>query len=157
MENIEIKHFEQITDDLVNMFKILNADMNNNSPLRIRFGEDCFHDLKEMTDSFIVYHAEQPVGCAILVKESKETGIITNIYVAPDYRRHKLCCKLFDAVEAQAKKRGHILLLCDTWNELIPMQKAFLKGGYTEYKVVPDNDWEREYYDAGHNYWKLLA
>ena len=157
MESIEIKHFKKITGDLVDLFKILNADMNKNSPLRVKYGEDCFHDLRNMTDAFIAYHAEQPVGCVILEHQSKEVGIITNIYVAPDYRRIGLCSKFFNIVEAQARKRGYILLIGDTWNELAPMQKAFLKGGFTEYKVVTDNDMERESYEAGHNYWKLLV
>jgi len=157
MENYEIKHFELVTDDLVDLLKILNKDMNGHSPLRIEYEEDCFHDLNDMTDSFIVYKEKQPVGCAILVDKCKEVGIITNIYVAPECRRDGLCFKLFDAVEAQAKKRGYLLLISDTWNELIPMQKAFLKGGYTRYRVTPVNDWEIGYYNAGHNYWKLLV
>jgi len=37
------------------------------------------------------------------------------------------------------------------------MQKAFLKGGFTEYKVVCDNEEELAGYEAGHNYWKLLV
>ena len=157
MENIEIKRFELITEDLVDLFKLLNADMNENSPLRIKYGEDCFHDLAEMSDSFIAYSGAEPVGCAILVHKCKEVGIITNIYVAPEFRRHGLCFRLFEAVEEQAKKRGHIMLLSDTWNELLPMQKGFLNGGYTRYRVTPANDWETDYYDAGHNYWKLLV
>ena len=157
MENIKIRHFEKVTEDLVDLFKILNADMNENSPLRIKFDEDCFHDLRDMSDSFIAYSDAQPVGCAILVNKCKEIGIITNIYVAPDHRRHGLCYKLFEAVEKQAKIRGHIMLISDTWNELAPMQKAFQNGGFAEYKVVPVNDWEREYYPAGHNYWKMLT
>ena len=156
MENIEIRHYEVITGDLVDLFLILNSDMNEHSPLRIDYLEDCFHDLKDMTDSFIVYHQDRPVGCAILVNKCKEVGIITNIYVAPDFRRHGLCYKLFEAVEKQAKIRGHLLIISDTWNELIPMQKAFLNGGYTRYYLVPESDWEAGYYDAGHNYWKLL-
>jgi len=157
MENFEIKHSEKISNDLVDLFKILNKDMNDNSPLRIKYGEDCFHDLKDMTDSFIAYKEKKPVGCAILTKKSAEIGFITNIYVAPECRRYGLCFKLFDVVEEQARKRGHLLLVSDTWNELIPMQKAFLKGGYTEYKVVTDNDIDAGYYDAGINYWKLLV
>lgn len=157
MENYKIEHFEKITEDLVDVFKLLNDDMNENSPARVKYGEDCFHDLKDMTDSFIIYQNDKPVGCAILVFKCKEVGIITNIYVAPEHRRHKLCYKLFDVVEAQAKKRGHLMLLSDTWNEYIPMQKAFLNGGFIEYKVHPDNEWESEYYSSGHNYWKLLV
>ena len=157
MESIEIRRFEPITEDLVELFKALNKDMNANSPLRVSYGEDCFHDLKDMTDAFIAYDGDKPVGCAILVFRSKEVGVITNIYVAPDYRRNNLCGRLFEAVEARARERGHILLLSDTWNELIPMQKAFLSGGYAPYSVVPSNDWEAGYYDAGFNYWKLLV
>ena len=157
MEQIEIKRFELITDDLVDLFKLLNADMNEHSPLRVTYGEDCFHDLGEMTDSFIAYSGANPVGCAILVGKSKEVGIITNIYVAPDYRRHRLCYRLFDAVEEQARERGHIMLISDTWNELLPMQKGFLNGGYTRYAVKPANEWEIGYYNAGHNYWKMLV
>ena len=157
MERIELRHFEKITEDLVDLFKALNSDMNESSPVRTSYGEDCYHDLKEMTDSFIAYDEGKPVGCAILVNKCKEVGIITNIYVMPEYRRHGICNDLFGAVEAQAKKRGHILLISDTWNELVPMQKAFLKGGFTRYHVVPVNDWEVGYYSAGHNYWKLLV
>ena len=157
MENFEIRHNEKITDDLVDLLKILNKDMNEHSPLRIEYEEDCFHDLNDMTDSFIVYKENQPVGCAILVNRCKEVGFITNIYVAPDHRRYGICYMLFEAVEEQAKKRGHLLLVSDTWNELIPMQKAFDKGGYTRYRVVPVNDWEIGYYNAGLNYWKLLV
>jgi len=157
LENIEIKHYQIITDDLVDLFKLLNKDMNDHSPLRIKYGEDCFHDLKDMTDSFIAYKENKPVGCAILVNKTDEVGIITNIYVAPDCRRFGLCFRLFDVVEAQAKKRGHLILLSDTWNELIPMQKAFINGGYTRYDPVPANDFETEYYAAGLNYWKLLV
>ena len=156
MESIEIKHFEKITEDLVDLFKILNADMNDSSPLRIKYGEDCFHDLNTMTDSYIAYHEGKPIGCAILQCQCKEVGIVTDIYVAPDYRRHGLCYKFFDLVEAQARKRGHLMLIGDTWKELGPMQKAFLKGGFTEYKVVTNSNEERESYEAGHNYWKLL-
>lgn len=157
MGNYEIRHFETVTDDLVDMFKVLNKDMNGHSPLRIEYGEDCFHDLNEMTDSFIAYKENKPVGCAILVEKSKEVGVITNIYVAPECRRDGLCFKLFEVVENQAKIRGHLMLLSDTWNELIPMQKAFLKGGYKRYEVVPGTKWEIGYYSAGHNYWKLLV
>lgn len=157
MENIEIRHFELITEDLVDLFKMLNADMNKNSPLRVKYGEDCFHDLHDMTDAFIAYHAGKPIGCTILKYQSKEVGIVTNIYVAPDYRRHRLCFQFFNLAEEHAKKRGHILLIGDTWNELAPMQNAFLKGGFTEYRVAAASEEERESYDAGHNYWKLLA
>ena len=157
MENVEIKHYQTITNDLVDLFKLLNKDMNDNSPLRIKYGEDCFHDLKDMTDSFIAYRDKQPVGCAILVRKSDEVGFITNIYVTPDCRRSGICFRLFDVVEAQAKKRGHLILLSDTWNELIPMQKAFTNGGYTRYKLVSSNDWEAKYYNSGLNYWKLLV
>ena len=157
MENLEIRHYEKITEDLVDLFKILNIDMNENSPLRVKFGEDCFHDLHNMTDSFVAYVDEKPVGCAILQQHCREVGIITNIYVAPEYRKHGLCFKFFDVVEEQARKRGHIILIGDTWNEYIPMQKAFLKGGFIEYDLVPQNDCEREDFEAGHNYWKLLV
>jgi len=157
MEEIVIKHYESITCDLVDLFKRLNEDMNRNSQLRSEYGEDCFHDLKDMTDSFIAYVGAQPVGCAILVNKCKEVGIITNIYVSPDHRRGGLCYRLFKAVEAHAKIRGHLLLISDTWNELVPMQKAFLNGGYNRYRVTPVNDWEVGYYNAGHNYWKMLV
>jgi len=157
MESIIMKHFEVITEDLVDLFKALNKDMNDHSPLRVTYGEDCFHDLSETTDSFIAYSNDLPVACAVLVKKSKEVGVITNIYVKPEYRRHGLCYDLFDVVEAKAKQRGHLMIISDTWNELLPMQKAFLKGGYTRYQVVPVNDWEVGYYNAGHNYWKLLV
>jgi GNAT superfamily N-acetyltransferase len=154
--DIEIKHFETITDDLVELFKLLNNEMNEHSPLRVKYREDCFHDLKDMTDAFIAYDGESAIGCAILVRKNEEVGIVTNIYVAPDYRRHGLCYKLFDEVEARAKARGHIILVGDTWKELVPMQRAWIKGGFTEYKIIPTNSWEEEYYNSGHNYWKLL-
>ena len=157
MEKFEFKHFEKITEDLVDLFKLLNADMNSNSPLRMKYSEDCFHDLHDMTDAFIAYHGKQPVGCTILKYQSKEVGVVTNIYVAPEFRRSGLCYEFFRLAEAQARKRGHLLLTGDTWNELGPMQKAFLNGGYTEYKVAAENDEERAAYDAGHNYWKLLV
>jgi GNAT superfamily N-acetyltransferase len=154
---IEIRHFELIHEDLVDLFKALNAEMNESSTFRVKYSEDCYHDLKDTSDSFIAYHEGKPVGCAILVNKCKEVGVITNIYVAPEFRRFGICFMLFDAVEAQAKTRGHLLLISDTWNELVPMQKAFLKGGFTRYHVVPVNDWEVGYYKAGHNYWKLLV
>jgi len=66
MEKIEIRHYEKITEDLVDLFKLLNRDMNENSPLRIKYGEDCFHDLHDMTDAFIAYHNDKPIGCTIL-------------------------------------------------------------------------------------------
>ena len=156
MNNIEIKHYDKVTEDLVDLFKILNKDMNENSPLRVKYGEDCFHDLKDMTDSFVAYCDNEPVGCAILQQQSKEVGIITNIYVAPEHRKHGLCFKFFDVVEAQARKRGHIILIGDTWNEYVPMQKAFLKGGFKEYDIITDDKLEREHIEAGFDYWKLL-
>ena len=156
MENVTIKHFEGISEDLIDLLKKLNADMNEHSPLRVEYEEECFRDMKDMTDSFIAYLEDKPVGCAILVNKCKEVGIITDIYIIPEYRHRGLCYQLFEVVEAQAKKRGHIILISDTWNELVPMQKAFRKGGYTRYIVVPVNAWETGYYSAGHNYWKML-
>ena len=157
LKGIVIKRTEKVTKNLVDLFEILNTDMNCNSPLRVKFGEDCFHDLADMTDAFIAYHDFEPIGCAILKKQSKEIGIMTNIYTAPDFRKHGLFYKLLEAVEKRAKERGHLMLIGDTWKELIPMQRAWLKGGFTEYKVMPDNKVEKDYYEAGHNYWKLLA
>ena len=155
--NVIIKRYEKPTEELIDLFKLLNRDMNENSPPRIFFGEDCFHDILDMTDAFIAYHDEKPIGCAILKKDTKEVGIVTNIYVAPDFRKQGICYKLFEAAEEQARKRGHLMLIGDTWNELIPMQNAWLKGGYTEYKVAADNEEEKKYYEAGHNYYKYLA
>ena len=46
MENIEIKHYEKITEDLVDLFKKLNADMNKNSNASISNAEFALEEAK---------------------------------------------------------------------------------------------------------------
>jgi len=122
---MKIRRFTNVPTDLVDLFVKLNKEMNNDSPARVKYGEDCFHDIGEMTDAFIVYKGKRPIGCSILKKQSKEVGIITNIYVAPEYRRQGICMMMFNAVETQARARGHVLLIGDTWGELGPMKAAY--------------------------------